>query len=110
MKIAYGKLYKNSKKNIKKNYKEQHILDMVLNHIKQCLNFKELKSNPISAIYGYEQLKYELNNYYSFNLSKNGGKIRLIFSVNELLNQVCLEYISNNHYLDFKNKLRRVGF
>ena len=105
MKIVYGQLYKNSKKNIRKHYNEQDTLDMIINHIKQCINFIELKNNPISIMYGYEQLKYELNDYHSFNLCKKGGKIRLIFSVDETLNQICLEYISNDHYIDFKNKL-----
>lgn len=105
MKIVYGELYKNSKKNIKKHYSEQDTLDMIINHIKQCINFDELKNNPISIMYGYEQLKYELNNYYSFNLCKKGGKIRLIFSVDESLNQISLEFISIDHYIDFKNKL-----
>lgn len=105
MKIEYGKLYRNRLKNIKRHYEEENTLYMIKNHIKRCVSFSELKNNPISIMYGYEQLKYELNNYYSFNLCKKGGKIRLIFSVDESLNQICLEYISNNHYLDFKNKL-----
>lgn len=106
MKIEYGYLYKNSEKNIKRHYDEQNTLDMIKNHIKQCVNFNELKNNPISIMYGYEQLKYELNKYHSFNLCKKGGKIRLIFSIDESLNQICLEYISNDHYIDFKNKIR----
>lgn len=105
MKIIHGELYKNSKKSLKKHYNEQDTLDMIINHIKQCIDFNELKNNPISIMYGYEQLKHKLNNYHSFNLCKKGGKIRLIFSVNEILNQICLEYISINHYIDFKNKL-----
>ncbi len=105
MRIEYGKLYKNSEKNIKKHYNEKNTLDRLKNHIKQAVNFTDLKSNPISIMYGFEQLKYGLNKYYSFNLCKNGGKIRLIFSVDESLNQVSLEYISTNHYIDFKNKL-----
>lgn len=104
MKIDYGIKYKNSLKNIKNRHKEKETLDMVLNHIKQCNNFQELNSNPISLMFGYEPLKYDLNGYYSFNLNKNGGKIRLIFSLSN--DYIILEYISIEHYEDFKNKLR----
>ena len=47
---------------------------------------------------------YELNGYYSFNLNKNSGVVRLIVSTdnNEILR---LEFVSVNHYDDFKNKL-----
>ena len=103
--IEYGKQYKSSEKKIKRQYNEICILDKIKTHIKQCNNYIELKDHPISKIYGYEPLKYELNGYYSFNLCKNGGKIRLIFSIDENNNIVVLEYISNNHYTDFKNKL-----
>lgn len=106
MRIEYGRYYKNSEKNIKKHYKEKDTLDMIKNHIKQCLNFFELKNNPISIMFGFEQLKYELKKYYSFNLCKNGGTIRLIFSIDESLNLIYLEYISIDHYNDFKSKLK----
>lgn len=104
MKIEYGEKYKNSIKNIKNRHKEKKTLDMIMNHIKQCTDFQDLKTNPISMMFEYEPLKYELNGYHSFNLNKNGGKIRLIFSVesNELL---TLEYVSVEHYEDFKNKI-----
>ncbi len=108
MQITYGNLYRSSEKNIKRRFKEQDTLNKIKNHIKQSSNFIELKSNPISIMYGFEQLKYELNDYYSFNLCKNGGKIRLIFSIDISLNQVSLEYISVEHYADFKNKLKRI--
>ena len=107
MKIDYGDHYKRSEKNIKRNYKQQNTLDMIKNHIKICNNFEELTKNPISIMYGFEKLKYELNGYYSFNLCKNKGTIRLIISINEATNQVFLEYISTNHYSDFKEIIRR---
>lgn len=103
--IEYGTQYKRSEKNIKKHYNEQNTLNKIKNHIKICNSFTDLKNNPISKIYGYESLKHDLSGYYSFNLCKNGGKIRLIFSVNESKNEIILEYISVNHYTDFKNKL-----
>lgn len=102
--IEYGSKYKNSLKNIKKRHKESDTLEMVLNHIRQCMDFNELKTSAISQMYEYEALKYELNGYHSFNLNKKGGKIRLIFSTDN--NQtITLEYISVEHYEDFKNKL-----
>jgi Txe/YoeB family toxin of Txe-Axe toxin-antitoxin module len=104
LKIEYGEKYKNSNKNIKNRYNEKKTLDMIINHIKQCTDFPSLSINPISLMYGFEPLKHELNGYYSFNLNKNGGKIRLIVSPSgeEILK---LEYISIDHYEDFKNKL-----
>ena len=102
MNIDYGEHYKKSEKNIKKKYSEQRTLEMIKTHIKQCNNFPELEKHPISIIYGFEPLKYELAGYYSFNLCKNGGTVRLIVSINESSNQVCLEYISTDHYADFK--------
>ena len=103
--IDYKEQYKKSEKNIKKHYDELETLNKIKNHIKLCNNFTELKNNPISIIYKYEALKYELNGYHSFNLCKNGGTIRLIFSVNEEENKVFLEYVSTNHYRDFKDRL-----
>ena len=93
MKIEYGSKYKNSLKNIKKRHKESNTLEMVLNHIRQCIDFNELSRSPISQMYEYEALKYELNGYHSFNLNKNGGKIRLIFSTDNH-QTIILEFIS----------------
>lgn len=105
MKINYGAHYKNSEKNIKRKYKEQEMLLKIKNHIKQCTNVQELISSPISIMYGYEDLKYELSGYSSFNLCKNGGKVRLIFTADKELQEIILEYVSVEHYEDFKNKL-----
>ena len=102
MNIDYGEHYKKSEKSIKKKYEEQRTLDMIKTHIKQCKSFTELEIHPFSIMYGFEPLKYELAGYYSFNLCKNRGTVRLIFSVSESSNQVCLEYISTDHYADFK--------
>ena len=102
MNIDYGLHYKKSEKNIKKKYLQQHTLEMIKNHIKQCNSFHELLNHPISIMYGFEALKYELSGYYSFNLCKNRRTVRLIVSINIANNQVCLEYISVDHYADFK--------
>ena len=53
-------------------------------------------------MYGLERLKYKLHDFYSFNLNKNGGKIRLICSILDKENTAVLEYISSDHYKDFK--------
>ena len=102
MVIDYGEHYFKSEKRIKKKYENVRILDMVKTHIKQCSSFSELEANPISRVYGFEKLKYELNDYYSFNLCKNRGTIRLIVSIDDAINQVRLEYVSIDHYDDFK--------
>ena len=107
MNIDYGLHYKKSEKNIKKKYEQKRTLDMIKNHLKECSNFDELLTHPISIMYGIEALKYELSSYYSFNLCKNKGTVRLIFSVNILLNIVYLEYISIDHYNDFKSLIRK---
>ena len=64
-------------------------------------DFCEFKKNPISLIYGFEALKYEFNGYYSCNLNKNGGTVRLIFTSNED-DLITLEFVSTDHYKDFK--------
>ena len=106
MTVEYGVLFSSSLKNIKNRHNEKRTLDMILNHMKICSDFKELSTNGISLMFGFERLKHELCNYYSFNLNKNGGKSRLIFSISN--NQtVKLEYISVEHYGDFKKKIRK---
>lgn len=59
-------------------------------------------SNPLTLMYGFERLKHNLKEYYSFRLDKKGGVFRLILrpnKVNEV--ELYLVYISDNHYLDF---------
>lgn len=102
--IEYGDKYKNSYKGIKNKHKEKDTLELIINHIKLCKDFQCLSTHSVSLMYGFEPLKYELNGYYSFNLNKNSGVVRLIVSTdsNEILR---LEFVSVNHYDDFKNKL-----
>lgn len=57
-------------------------------------------------MYGFEPLKHEMRGYYSFNLCKVGGVIRLVFTIDVKNNSVNLEYISMNHYKDFKEKIK----
>ena len=53
--------------------------------------------------------KYFNDEYYSFNLSKKGGVIRLIFKIDTVNNVVILKFISMNHYADFKRKKGIMG-
>jgi len=55
-------------------------------------------------MYGFEALKYQFSGKYSFNLSKKGGVIRLIVSINPRTNTVILEDITMKHYKDLKRK------
>ena len=53
-------------------------------------------------MYHFERLKYNMNPYYSFNLNKHSGVIRLIIKPNndnEI--ELFLITISFNHYKDF---------
>lgn len=97
--------FKNEEKKLKRYAKEKEVYNNVINHIKLCRNFDELQYSPISLMYGFEQLKYQCNEYYSFNLNKNKGVIRLIISKNEDVNVINLEFISMDHYNDFKRRL-----
>ena len=95
-------------KELKKLMRYQNAIEMlkkIIKHIKMCNNFKELKCNPISRIYGFERLKYSLNEYHSFRLGES-GVIRLIVKINEDENLIKVEFISMNHYDDFKRKLK----
>ena len=103
--INYGEMYKNSSKKLKKRHKESETLEMIINHIRQCTDFSELNIHPISLMYEFEPLKYEMNGYYSFNVNKKGGKIRLILSFDSLC-EARLVFVSTEHYEDFKKILR----
>lgn len=61
-----------------------------------------LFNHLFSIMYGFERLKYFNGEFYSFNLGKKGGVIRLIFRIDKENNAVILEFISMNHYEDFK--------
>lgn len=102
MKIVRHQKYKNQEKKLKKRYENREIYEKIINHIKQCDTINELENNCISKMYGYEALKDDLSGYHSFNLCKNRGRIRLIFTVNREQNEIKLIYISTEHYEDFK--------
>ena len=102
--------YKNSKKKIKNNHESLDIHDKVRSHIYAAKNRDDLINNPISRLYGYEELKNDLSGYHRFSLCKNAshGKFRLVFSFIDD-DTIRLEYVSDEHYMDFKRYLRKAG-
>lgn len=60
--------------------------------------FISLINNPLSKIYNLERLKYDLDEFYSFRLSK---VIRLIIRPKDNFVEVELVYVSMKHYTDF---------
>lgn len=106
MQLCIDLKFKNEEKKLKRHHNELNQYEKIKTHIKECRDYNELQNHPISTIYGFEQLKYEFSGYYSFNLSKNGGVIRLICSIDKNKNCLKLEFISTNHYKDFKVKMK----
>lgn len=98
--------FKKQEKKLKKYHDEMFKLNKIILHIKQSSTYEDLYQNPMSKIYGFEALKDDMCGYYSFNLCKKGGIIRLIVSIDKENKIVRLEYISTDHYSDFKRKLR----
>ena len=94
--------FKNEEKKLKRHYKEKEMLEKIILLIKESSSYDELVVNPFSKMYGFEILRYDMSGYYSFNLCKNGGMIRLICRIEKEKNLVILEYITMNHYEDFK--------
>ena len=99
--IKYTKSYDNTFKKLKTHRNELANLEKIISLIKYSQNISELIDNPLSKMYKLEQLKYQLNPFHSYNLSKNGGTIRLIIKLVPELNEVELIYISFDHYKDF---------
>lgn len=98
MNIIYTKSYDKSFKNLKSHHKENEILNYIIDYIKHKNNFSEIFNDPLSRMYGFERLKYQYNEFYSFKLSKT---IRLIVKPKDNAVELYLIYISNNHYDDF---------
>ena len=99
--------YKNSYKKIKNNHDIVNKLEKIITYIEYIDCFDKFEKDEVLKMYGFEMLRGDLSCYYRFGLDKNSkiGKTRLIFSkVNE--NTIKLEYISRNHYEDFKRFLR----
>lgn len=102
IKIKCTKSYTSTLKKLKKYHNELVNLEDIITLIKNSTNIGSLLMNPLSKMYNLERLKYELNDFYSFNLCKNKGSIRLIVRFIIETNEVELAYISFKHYDDFK--------
>lgn len=98
--------FKKEEKKLKKYSKEKDNYEKILKHIKNCNSYEEFCNHPFSFMYGLEKLKYFKDEYYSFNLSKNKGVIRLIFKIDQENNMIILEFISMEHYEDFKRRIK----
>ena len=55
----------------------------------------------MTTIYGFKALRYQNSGFWSFNLAKNGGVIRLIVMPSTDENEIVFVYVSYNHYKDF---------
>lgn len=101
--------FKNEEKKLKKYFNEKDNYEKLIRHIRNINSYAELCVHPFSSMFGFERLKYFDDEYYSFNLGKKGGVIRLIFKIDKVNNAVILEYISMKHYEDFKRKKGIMG-
>lgn len=108
MNIEYTKSYDNTLKKIKKHRKEYKNLEDIKLKITNHNSFQDLCNNPImTTIYNFKRLKYKNNEFWSFNLEKNGGVIRLIVKPAKDNKTLIFVYISYNHYKDFSpNKIK----
>ena len=101
MQIIYTKSYNLSLKKLKKHHKEYENLLKIIDIVANTNDFYILSNdNYIKVKFKFERLKYNNNEYYSVNLNKNSGMIRLIIKpVNEYI--IELTFISYKHYQDF---------
>ena len=105
--IKESKGYKNSIKKIKNNYEAKDKIEKIISYLEVINSFEEIKNDVVLKMYGYEELREDLSGYYRFGIDKNSktGKLRLLFSKIDN-NAIQLEYISTEHYRDFKRYLR----
>ena len=101
LKIIHTKSYDNSVKKLKKYYEEKEELECIIKYLVKKNKFTDVINDPIAKIYGFERLKHNYNEYYSFRLSK---LIRLIVRPIENDIELYLIYISTKHYDDFNDK------
>lgn len=102
MNIIYTKSFDNSLKKLKKHKKEYDNFLKIVSIIENTRDFNELIHLPQVKMYGFERLKHDMNEYYSFNLNKKGGTIRLIVKpcINNTI-EIYMIFISYDHYNDF---------
>ena len=70
----------------------------IIEYISMVDNFNSIINDPVAKVYNFERLKYNLNEFYSFRLSK---LYRLIVRPTDNGIEVEIVYISSNHYEDF---------
>ena len=103
--IIHTKSFDNSLKKIKKHKLEYENIYKILDIIEITNTFQELVNLPQSKMYGFERLKHDKSDYYSFNPRKKGGTIRLIVKPNNNNEiELFLITISYEHYQDFDPK------
>lgn len=100
IKIKYTKSYDNCLKKLKKYPDVKDNILSIISFVKNVEFTSELMNNPIARMYGFERLKYQNNEFYSFNPNKK-GVIRLILTIDIDNNIIYLVYISFDHYKDF---------
>lgn len=100
--------FKNEEKKLKRHYKEKEMLEKIILLIKESSSYDELVINPFSKMYGFEILRYDMSGYYSFNLCKNGGMIRLICRIekeNKYPKSFIIYRLAKDHYIRYDSKI-----
>ena len=102
MHITYTKSFDNSVKNLKNHREELANLEDITEKNTNHNTFKELQNNPImTTIYKFGPLRHQNSGFWSFNLEKNGGVIRLIVMPSTDEREIIFVYVSYDHYKDF---------
>ena len=70
MNIIYTKDYEKKYKELKKHHKEKELLEKIIIFLNKSESFSTVLKDPVSKIYCLERLKHNLNEFYSFRLSK----------------------------------------
>lgn len=104
--IVYTANWKKQLKKIDRKKKEEEIYNKIVNRFELISKHEEVLEDFILKMYKFESLKYDMSGYYSINLNKNGGTIRLIIKIDKYNNKIIMEYITVDHYKDFKRYLK----
>lgn len=103
--IIHTKTFDETLKILKRHILEHKNLLKILSIIENAKDFQESIHLPQVEMYGFERLKHDKNDYYSFNPKKKGGTIRLIVKPNiDNTIEIFLIKISYKHYEDFDPK------
>ena len=104
MNIIYTKSFDATYKYLKKYPKERKNLNDIKELVEEGDTFNDLINNPLAKMYSFEGLKHKKNGYYSFNLAKKGGVIRLIVQPSSDGKDLIFVFISFDHYKDFSSE------